>query len=122
MKTVLLVHGDSDGVVSGALAYKFFTIKHKNQPIEVFFSHPAGLHVDLREFAKPGDTIFIADIALSELHLEELMKRFKIYSDKGELIYIDHHPEPLGISIKDIPGTVVYDIRCSSSELTYRFF
>jgi len=50
------------------------------------------------------------------------MKLFKIYSDKGELIYIDHHPGPLGISIKDIPGTVVYDIYCSSSELTYMFF
>lgn len=122
MKTVLLVHGDSDGVVSGALAYKFFTIKHKNQPLEVFFSHPAGLHVDLKEFATPGDTIFIADIALSELHLEELMKLFKKYNDKGELIYVDHHPEPLGVSVKEIPGTVVYDMDCSSSELTYRFF
>jgi len=99
LKTVILVHGDNDGVVSGALAYKFFTIKHENQPIEVFFSHPAGLHVDLREFAKPGDTIFIADIALSELHLEELMRLFKMYSDKGELMYIDHHPEPFTLSV-----------------------
>ena len=122
LKITLLVHGDSDGVVSGALAYKFFMTKYKLHSIDVFFSHPAGLHADLKDFAKPGDIVFIADIALSELHLEELIKLFEIYSSKGELIYVDHHPEPINIKVKELPGTIVYDKCCSTSELTYRFF
>ncbi|OYT37496.1 MAG: phosphoesterase, partial [Desulfurococcales archaeon ex4484_58] len=69
-----------------------------------------------------GDIVFIADIALSEAHLGEIESLFKLYSRKGELIYIDHHPEPIGLKPSDLSGNVIHDTCCSASELTYKFF
>ncbi len=120
-RAVLLVHGDSDGVVCGALAHRVYKKKGYDE-IRIVFTHPAGLSSDLAEFATPGDTVFIADIALSEAHLEEIEALFREYSGKGELIYIDHHPEPLGLKPGDLRGTIVHDTRASASELTYKFF
>ncbi len=120
MRTVLFVHGDSDGVVCGALAYRVFSMG--GGEVVVVFSHPAGLAEDLGVFTRPGDRVFIADIALSELHLGEIERFFRVLSREGELIYIDHHPEPLGLSPRELGGTIVHDTCCSASELTYRFF
>ncbi len=116
---VLLVHGDSDGVVSGALAYAYYTMK--GYSVDIYFTHPVDLVRDLSEFAKPGDNIFIADIALSEKHLGEIKELFRKYSRSGELVYIDHHPEPLGLDIRELEGYIVHDTSCSASELTYKF-
>ncbi len=120
MRVICLVHGDSDGVVSGALAYRVFSMKGVDT--RVFFTHPAGLAEDLRAFARPGDTVFIADIALSEQELGEITSLFEKYAAEGELIYIDHHPEPLALTPKKLPGTIIHDTCCSASELVYRFF
>ncbi len=120
-KTILFVHGDSDGIVSGALAYKYYALIRREE-VKVVFSHPTGLYTDLIEFANYGDRIFIADIALNEQHIFDLIKLFKEFERRGELIYIDHHPEPLSIKIDEIPGTIVHDLECSASELTYKFF
>ncbi len=116
---VLLVHGDSDGVCSGALMYGF--LRRKNIEPQVYFTHPADLAKDLREFTRNGDNIFIADIALSETHLEEIVEVLRERSRYGEVIYIDHHPEPLEFKPGEIPHTVlVHDLCCSASELTFR--
>ena len=120
-RAVLLVHGDSDGVVSGSLALHAFKKKGYDD-IRIVFTHPAGLASDLAEFADPGDTVFIADIALSEAHLGEIEALFREYSTRGELIYIDHHPEPLGLRPGDLRGIIVHDLSASASELTYKFF
>lgn len=116
---IVFVHGDSDGICSGALIYKHLSSKNYN--VEVYFSHPAGLAGDLEEFTRNGDNIFIADIALSEKHLYEIERIFRHRSRYGEIIYIDHHPEPLMLKPYELPGTIVHDICCSASELTYRF-
>lgn len=119
-RAVLFVHGDSDGVCSGALAYRVY--KEMFDSVEVVFTHPVGLLEDLGEFAKPGDLVFIADIALSEHHLDQTIELFREYSRDGELVYVDHHPEPLGLSVKELPGVIVHDTRCSASELVYKYF
>jgi len=117
---IILVHGDSDGVCSGALIYAYL-MSNGVKP-EVYFTHPYGLLEDIEKFTKNGDHIYIADIALSEAHLDQLLKVLKERSTHGEVIYIDHHPEPLSIRVKDIPvNTIVHDNCCSASELTYRF-
>ena len=119
--TVLFIHGDSDGVVSGSLALQAFRLKGSTS-INIVFTHPAGLASDLVEFAHPGDTVFIADIALSEAHLGEIEALFKEYSRHGTLIYVDHHPEPLGLRPGDLEGIIIHDTSASASELTYRYF
>ncbi len=120
-RTILFVHGDSDGVVSGSLALHVYRLKGSTD-VRIVFTHPAGLTSDLAEFACPGDTVFIADIALSEAHLDEIEALFKEYSRRGTLIYIDHHPEPLGLKPGDLEGIIIHDTSASASELTYRYF
>jgi len=122
LRAVLFVHGDSDGVVSGALAFHYYSLLGRFDRIEVFFTHPAGLVEDLLGFAKPDDHVFIADIALSELHLDEITRAFKLFASNGGLVYIDHHPEPLGVKLSELPGEIIHDLCCSSSELTYKYF
>ena len=117
---ILFVHGDSDGVVSGALAYYYYT--SRGYSVDVYFTHPAGLLNDLREFWRRGSNVFIADIALSEPHLNDLIRLLGELSREVEVIYIDHHPEPLAIKPSSLPCTVVHDECCSASELVYRYF
>ncbi len=117
---VLLIHGDSDGVVSGALAYAY--LAGRGFDVDIYFTHPAGLAEDLRSFAELGDNVFIADIALSEKHLGEIESLFRRYSEHGRLLYIDHHPEPLSLKPRDLWGEIIHDTCCSASELVYRYF
>ncbi len=112
----IIAHGDSDGVCSAAIALAAF------KEGEVFFSHPAGLLEDLHEVCRSGDIIIVLDIALSQPHLEEILETFEKIARTGKLIYIDHHPEPIGFNIRDLNGEIVHDTSCSTSELSYFFF
>lgn len=119
-KWILLVHGDSDGVCCGALFYGYLLSKGI-KPL-VYFTHPVGLAKDLLEFTSSGDNIFIADIALSEIHLSEINSILEKRARESEVIYIDHHPSPLSFNIHEIPHTtLIHDTCCSASELTYRY-
>ena len=112
----IIAHGDSDGVCSAALAVA--ALRDEYPAILVYFSHPADLVKDLREFAR-GDVI-IVDIAVSESHASELAEFMRSYS--GEITYIDHHPGPLEFSVKELPARVFHEEGASASELTYRYF
>ncbi len=111
----LLVHGDSDGVVCGALAYAALGGGH------VYFTHPAGLAEDLR-VVRPGDNVFIADVALTGGHLGEVLERLRILASRGHVVYIDHHPLPEGLGPQDVPGAFIHNLDASASELTYKYF
>ncbi len=119
-RLIILAHGDSDGVAAAAITIA--ALRDNYNDIKVYFSHPAGLYGDLNEFYSSGFDVVILDIALSELHLSDLLKMFKAITKKNNLVYIDHHPEPLGIHVKEIPGQVFHRLDASTSELTYRFF
>ncbi|RLE66088.1 MAG: phosphoesterase [Thermoprotei archaeon] len=112
----VFAHGDGDGVTSAAL------VSAALGPVNVFFTHPYGLYDDIKENVKPGDHVIIVDIALNEAHLNDLVKLFSRISSEGELTYIDHHPEPLGIRIKELPGNVVHSEEACAAELTFKFF
>ncbi|WFO76270.1 DHH family phosphoesterase [Desulfurococcaceae archaeon MEX13E-LK6-19] len=120
VRAVLFIHGDSDGICSGALAYHVYSRKYEH--VDIVFTHPAGLYEDLMEFASPGDHVFIADIALSEPHLDGILRVFNEFNRRGEIVYIDHHPEPLGLNVKELPGIIIHDTCCSASELVYKYF
>ncbi len=113
----LLVHGDGDGIVSGALAYKALPGEKK-----IFFTHPAGLLDDLAG-VKEGENVFIADIALSIGLWEKILDKLKVLNRKGsKIIYIDHHPLPEEFDIEKFPGEFIHSIYCSASELVYKYF
>ncbi len=111
----IVVHGDSDGVVSGALAYRALGGNPR-----IYFSHPAGLAEDLRTVR---GNVFVADIALVSHGWERVLDSFRDIRKLGhEVIYIDHHPLPSGFRREYFPGRMVHDTCCSASELTYKFF
>jgi RecJ-like exonuclease len=112
METAILIHGDTDGVCSGAIAL------NKYPDASVWFTHPVGLLADIRRIK--AERIILCDLAISEKEKDELFLEFLNISSKAELIYIDHHPLPLDTIAGDIPATqVVRDLTKSSSELTY---
>ncbi len=119
-RLIIFTHGDSDGVSAAAITIA--ALKSNYDEIRVYFSHPAGLYGDLKEFYVNNSDTVILDIALSELHLNELLETFRSIAKKNNLVYIDHHPEPLSIRVKDLPGQVFHRLDASTSELTYRFF
>ncbi|MEM2925637.1 MAG: DHHA1 domain-containing protein [Methanocellales archaeon] len=115
MNTWILTHGDADGLCSGALALAAYPEAH------VFFTNPYGLLEDLAAIEE-ASLVIICDIALSEGRLSQVLEKFKAIEKKGELIYIDHHPLPEGISRELLPNRIAHEIGYSAAELTYRFF
>ena len=115
MGTWILTHGDCDGICSAAIALA------ANPGAHIFFSHPYGLLEDLEE-TEEGDRVIICDIAISESHAEELLKKFSAITHRGELIYIDHHPLPREFKVEDLAGRVVHSLGSSASELAYSLF
>ncbi len=118
MSTLIFAHGDADGIVSAAISLAALKSESK-----VFFTHPAGLYEDMVHNIKYENKIVIVDIALNEAHLEEFYKYISALSRRGvEIVYIDHHPEPLGIRLKEFPMTIIHNLNSSSSELTFKYF
>ncbi|MEM4717750.1 MAG: DHHA1 domain-containing protein [Desulfurococcaceae archaeon] len=120
-KWVVFAHGDSDGVASAALATAF--LRKKDSDVEVIFTHPAGLFSDLREFTRDNKNVVIVDIALSELHFNEIIDLLGEIGKRSTIVYIDHHPL-LEYSKITMTNSIqwIHDTCCSASELTYRFF
>jgi RecJ-like exonuclease len=115
MNTAIIVHGDTDGVCSGAIALN----KYPNA--SVWFTHPVGLLPDIKKIK--AKRYILCDLAISEREKEDLFEEFLKISSSSELIYIDHHPLPLDTIAGDIPATqVVRDLTKSASELAYTYF
>ncbi|MEM2924157.1 MAG: DHHA1 domain-containing protein [Methanocellales archaeon] len=115
MDAWILTHGDTDGLCSGALALA------AHPEARVFFTNPYGLLEDL-DVVEEASLVIICDIALSENHLPQVLEKFKAIEKKGELVYIDHHPLPEGISRELLPKKTLHETFCSTAELSYRFF
>jgi RecJ-like exonuclease len=112
MNAWILTHGDTDGLCAGALALAV------HPEARVFFTNPYGLLEDLTA-VEEANLIIICDIALSG---PQVIEKFKEIEKRSELIYIDHHPLPEGISKELLPSRIIHKIGSSAAELTYRFF
>jgi len=67
-KTLILTHGDSDGICSGAIA------KSAYPGASVYFTNPVNLLDKLNEI-RDVKTLIICDIAINERHCLELYSR-----------------------------------------------
>ncbi len=114
MNAWIFTHGDTDGLCAGALPLAVYP------KARVFFTNPYGLLEDIAA-VEDASLVVICDIALSENHLPQILEKFTAIEKKGELIYIDHHPLPEGISGL-LPGKMVHKTGSSAAELTYSFF
>lgn len=83
-QTLILAHGDTDGVTSAALASSVLGGR-------VVFTHPVGILEDIEEFGKSAERVIILDISLDERNWRQLAERLAEYP---EVIYVDHHPMP----------------------------
>lgn len=111
MKTLILTHGDTDGVCSGTLALA------ANRDASVVFTNPVSLIRDLR-FAGLYERIVISDIAIGISTAETLKNTLDKLADSIEVIYLDHHPLPEGFE----SSWLYHDARLSGSLLTFRHF
>ena len=111
-KTLILTHGDSDGICSGAIA------KTAHPDAYVYFTNPVSL-LDKLNLIEDVKNLIICDIAIDEKQCSELHAVLRKFAEKCNLYYIDHHPFPENCDKED---WFYHDIEACSSELTYRVF
>lgn len=117
-ETIILCHGDCDGLTSGAIALA------ANPGARIWLTRPIHLDDDLKKINQKYDRIIITDIALNEKDYNLTFKEMRRLKKLGsEIIYIDHHPLPEGIKKKDIPAsTTIHRLDGCAAELTYLHF
>ncbi|MFW9909127.1 MAG: DHHA1 domain-containing protein [Candidatus Thorarchaeota archaeon] len=118
MKSIVLSHGDADGITSGAISMLAF-------PGSTFyFSKPSQIHSDLYRISKDRpDSVCISDIAVNEMHMDHILRALDRFPDSSKIIWIDHHP--IGKkNLKELEdrGEIIHEIGCAASELAYRRF
>lgn len=112
---LIFAHGDCDGVCSASLAFSI------RKDAKVFFTSPAGLLQDLKQVK--DENLIITDIALTSSYKDEIISELKRISSNNEVLYFDHHPLPSGLSVEDIPVTLIRgDDDSCASELVYNYF
>ena len=111
-KTLILTHGDSDGICSGALAKSAYPDAY------VYFTSPVSL-LDKLNLVEDVETLIICDIAIEERHCSELHSTLEEFAEECNLYYIDHHPLPESCGKEE---WFYHDTGVCSSELTYRVF
>lgn len=115
MDWIILAHGDCDGVCSASLALS------ANRDSKIIFTNPAGLLSELKSIETAN--IIIMDIALTPKHKDEILSEFKRLSSKGRIIFLDHHPPPSGLNMKEISLETVRGSKgACASELAYTYF
>jgi RecJ-like exonuclease len=111
MGAIILTHGDSDGICSGALALA------ANEGAKVYFTNPISILDDL-DMAEGADRIIVCDIAIDRAFSNRIKKRLDTLSRRTSLVYIDHHPLPPGFQAE----WLVHDPLSCASLLTYAYF
>ncbi|HUT81563.1 MAG TPA: DHHA1 domain-containing protein [Candidatus Bathyarchaeia archaeon] len=115
---LIMCHHDCDGLTSGAIALA------ANPGANIWLTRPISLDDDLKRIKNKLDRIIITDIALNERDYNNVFKEMERLKTLGtEIIYIDHHPFPEGITEKNIPASIVqHELKGCAAELTYLLF
>lgn len=112
----ILTHGDVDGVCSAALARSIYP------KARVDFAEPYQLVEKLRGLSG-WDMTVILDLGMNVTQGVEAKEAFKEASESCDIIYVDHHHFPPGITEGTLAcKRVVHDKGASTSELAWRFF
>lgn len=111
MKTVIFTHADTDGLCSGALALAVY------KGARVMFSNPVSLLADLK-YAGEYDRMIVCDIAFDISMAATVKNMLDSISNEKEIVYIDHHPLPPGLSAP----WLIHDTDACGSLLTFGHF
>jgi RecJ-like exonuclease len=110
--TIILTHGDGDGICSAALVKMTKEFKEA----EVRFTHPMGFADDLRGIE---EEVVICDIAIDERAYETVCKELNYLATHFSVLYIDHHRLPGKLPQK---VSLVHQEYVSATELVFRHF
>jgi len=118
MSTKIFTHGDIDGLASGTIAYLI-----EDRDSDIIFTHPHGILHDLSEFSELGDKIYVLDIALDEKIWRDVIEKLNEYASKNMVIYVDHHPHPIGFNPDQLKNIeYIHGLNKSTSELIHKRF
>jgi nanoRNase/pAp phosphatase (c-di-AMP/oligoRNAs hydrolase) len=87
MKSVVVCHGDCDGVISAYLYIKHFLIGEYPSNTELIFTQPWRAHIDLRKVPQEVSELVMLDIALNK----EVVNMLLPLTRKSRVVVIDHH-------------------------------
>jgi len=116
-KTVgILTHTDVDGICSATLA------KTAYPGAAISFAEPPELALKLNDLPD-WDTVIVLDLGINPAQKARAKKAFEMASRSHEIIYIDHHIFPRGLTSRNLPcSRVVHKTNVSASELALDFF
>ncbi len=118
MPSVVISHGDVDGITSGAIGLLKFPGS------SFYFSRPSQIHSDLNRIAKEKpDTVSISDIAVNEMRFDDILQVLDRFPESTEVYWTDHHPltrKQRGKLGKRV--NLVHEIGPCAAELMYRRF
>ncbi|MHA1637527.1 MAG: DHHA1 domain-containing protein [Candidatus Thorarchaeota archaeon] len=118
MTSVVLSHGDVDGITSGAIALLAFPGS------DFYFTRPSNIHSDLYRIAKDRpDIVCISDIAVNNRRFSEIRRALSKFPSSTKILWTDHHP--LSSKNKRILGEHVdlyHEVGPCAAELVYRRF
>jgi len=114
-KTVILTHGDVDGVCAAAIA------KASYPEAEVEFTDPADLASKLDSLSG-HDRVIVLDLGIDSAQKDKVMTAFQKLSKTSSIIYIDHHPRPPEVTERSLACSGAHRAGASTSELAWEFF
>jgi len=117
-KTVVLSHGDLDGITSGAIAL----IKYPGS--EFYFTRPSQIHQDLSRTAKDRPSIVhISDIAINTAKFAQLIQALDSFPKSTIIQWTDHHPlTPKHRRELSSRVELMHEVGPCAAELVYRKF
>jgi RecJ-like exonuclease len=117
-KSVVLTHGDLDGITSGAIALLVFPGS------DFYFTRPSQVHQDLYRVAKDKpDIVHVSDIAINSKKFSEVLRALDRFPESTEIHWTDHHPMTTK-ERRELEKRVdlVHDTGPCAAELVYRKF
>lgn len=118
MNSVVISHGDADGITSGAIGLLKFPGS------SFYFSKPSQIHTDLYRIAKDKPSfVSVSDIAINAQRFEEVLRALDKFPETTEIHWIDHHPmtrKQSGQLRKRV--SLVHEVGPCAAELMFRRF
>ncbi len=117
-KSVILTHGDLDGITSGTIALLVFPGS------DFYFTRPSQIHQDLYRIAKDKpDIVHISDIAINTKMFSELLRALDRFPEYTQIHWTDHHPiTPKERSELSKRVDLFHETGPCAAELVYRKF
>lgn len=125
MKSIILTHGDIDGIASAAIILRYLKedMKIPREDVKVIFTGPSTLLEELKKISEiKGLLIYITDISLNLTNAEEVKSEIKrIKNNENKIFWMDHH-QWREEDIRDLEKTVdmiIVDKTSSAARIVY---